>query len=220
MAIKKQNPIPSHIRFAALAVDVVCFRVREGQLEVLLGKVMSEKNAFKGMWAHIGGLVEVNETAEQSVDRLLKDKAGINSIYREQLYTFSSIDRDPRGRVVSVAYIALTNSDQVQNLEQAGVETCWRPVQMLPELAYDHTAMTAVAVERLASKVSYTDIARHFMPREFTLTELQQVYETVLGEGMDKRNFRKKILAQGMLKDTKRTKKQGVMRPATLYSFK
>lgn len=216
----KQNPIPSHIRFAALAVDVVCFRVHNGQLEVLLGKVMSNNNAFKGQWAHIGGLVEVHETAEESVDRLLKDKAGITSIYREQLYTFSDIDRDPRGRVVSVAYIALTHDGELQDLSRGGVETCWRPVTDLPKLAYDHNLITDVAIERLASKIQYTNIAQHLMPATFTLSELQQTYEAVVGEGVDKRNFRKKILAQGILKDTKRTKKQGVMRPATLYAFK
>lgn len=218
--MSKKNPIPSHIRFAALAVDVVCFRVHNGQLEVLLGKVVSPNNAFQGKWAHIGGLVEVDETAEQSVDRLLADKAGIFSIYKEQLYTFSAINRDPRGRVVSVAYIALTHDGDVQDMSRAGVETCWRPVSDLPKLAYDHNEMVTVALDRLASKVAYTDIARHLMPATFTLSELQQTYEAVLGEGVDKRNFRKKILAQGMLKDTKRTKKQGVMRPATLYAFK
>jgi len=218
--MKNKNSIPAHIRFAALAVDVVCFRVREGQLEVLLGKVVSEHNTFQGQWAHIGGLVEVHETAEQAVDRLLNDKAGIPSIYKEQLYTFSSINRDPRGRVVSVAYIALMRDGETQDISRSSVETCWRSVTNLPKLAYDHDEVTAVAIERLESKVQYTNIAQHFMPKTFTLSELQKTYEAVLGEGVDKRNFRKRILAQGVLKDTKRTKKEGVMRPATLYSFK
>lgn len=214
------NPIPASIRFAALAVDIVCFRVVEGKLEVLLGKVTSENNAFKGQWAHIGGLIEVQETAEQAVDRLLADKAGIKKIYKEQLYTFSDIDRDPRGRVVSVAYIALTDGDNIQDIESAGIETVWKPVSELKKLAYDHNHITGVAVERLQSKIIYTDIARYFMPHEFTLSDLQKVYEAVTGEGMDKRNFRKRILALDILKDTKKTIKKGVMRPASLYVFK
>jgi 8-oxo-dGTP diphosphatase len=217
--VKNKNPIPTSIRFAALAVDVVCFRVREGKLEMLLGEVASN-NKFKGQLAHIGGLIHVDETAEQSIDRLLLDKAGFNKIYKEQLYTFSRVNRDPRGRVVSVAYIAFTNNTDTQNLENAGVQTVWRLVQDEPKLAYDHNEITKVAVERLRSKIIYTNIARYLITEEFTLSDLQKVYEAILGEGMDKRNFRKRVLSLGILQDTKRTIKKGVMRPASLYRFK
>jgi 8-oxo-dGTP diphosphatase len=217
---KDTNSIPQEIRFAALAVDVVCFRVVDGDLEVLLGKVATDNNKYKGWWAHIGGLVEIQETAEQAVDRLLRDKAGINKIYKEQLYTFSAINRDPRGRVVSVAYISLTDGTDTQDLAKARVETVWKRVGNLPKLAYDHDEVARVAVERLRSKIMYTDIARYFMPKEFTLSDLQKVYEAVTGEGVDKRNFRKRIISLGILKDTKRTIKKGVMRPAALYTFK
>lgn len=216
----KPNSIPEKIRFAALAVDVVCFRVKDGKLEILLGKVQSETNVFKGKWAHIGGLIEIKETAEDSVKRLLKVKAGINDIYNEQLYTFSSIDRDPRGRVVSVAYIALANNDLEQDFENAGTETVWKTLPINTKLAYDHDEITKIAINRLRSKIIYTDIARYFMPKEFTLSELQKVYEAVTGELVDKRNFRKRILSLNILKDTKKTLKKGVMRPAALYSFK
>ncbi len=217
---KDFKPIPQSIRFAALAVDIVCFRVVEGKLEILLGKVVSDNNVYKNMWAHIGGLIEVHETAEQAVDRLLLDKAGIKNIYKEQLYTFSGVDRDPRGRVVSVSYIALMNPNEVQDLEKAQVENVWKSLNNIPKLGYDHDEITKVAIERLKSKIIYTDIAKHFMPDEFTLSDLQKVYEAVLGEGMDKRNFRKRILSLNILKDTKRTIKKGVMRPASLYKFK
>ena len=150
----------------------------------------------------------------------MADKAGIEKIYKEQLYTFSSIDRDPRGRVVSVAYIALTDGVEAQNLEKAGVETEWQPVSKISKLAYDHDEITKVAVDRLSTKIMYTDIARYLIPKEFTLSDLQKVYEAVTGEGIDKRNFRKRILALNLLKDTKKTIKKGVMRPATLYTFK
>jgi 8-oxo-dGTP diphosphatase len=221
MSVKKNNnPIPPHIRFAALAVDIVCFRVLENNLEILLGKVDSESNTFKGSWAHIGGLIRTEETAEDAVDRLLENKAGIKDIYKEQLYTFSSIDRDPRGRVVSVAYLAFVNSADVQDLVSANVETTWRSLSKLPKLAYDHDEITKVALDRLRSKIIYTDIAKYLMPKKFTLSDLQKVYEAILEEGMDKRNFRKRIIALGILKDTGETIKKGVMRPATLYKFK
>lgn len=216
---KNNNSIPADIRFAALAVDVVCFCVTEGRLEVLLGEVTSS-NSFKGQLAHIGGLIRVDETAEQSVDRLLCDKAGIQDIYKEQLYTFSEINRDPRGRVVAVAYLGFINSKDKQNINKAKTPTVWRSAYEVGKLAYDHNKIIEVAIERLRSKIIYTDIARHLMPKEFTLSDLQKTYEAILGESMDKRNFRKRILSLGLLKDTKRTIKKGVMRPAALYSFK
>ena len=218
--MKDKNPIPQSIRFAALAVDVVCFRVSDGQLEMLLGEVVSLGNKYKGQLAHIGGLIKVKETAEEAVDRLLNDKSGIKKIYREQLYTFSKVDRDPRGRVVSVAYIGLTNKKSLQDFKNARVRTVWKSVYDNSKLAYDHNEITRVAVERLRSKIIYTDIARHLMPKEFTLSDLQKVYEAILGEKMDKRNFRKRILSLGILNDTKHTMKKGVMRPAILYAFK
>jgi len=216
---KDQNPIPVEIRFAALAVDVVCFCVTDGKLEVLLGEVVSN-NTFKGQLAHIGGLIHVDETAEESVDRLLRDKVGIQDIYKEQLYTFSNIDRDPRGRVVAVAYLGFVNSKAEQNTDNAKIPTTWKSVYSVGKLAYDHNNITNVAIERFRSKIIYTDIAKHLMPKEFTLSNLQKTYEAILGEGMDKRNFRKRILSLGLLKDTKKTIKKGVMRPAVLYSFK
>ena len=215
-----QNPLPSAIRFAALAVDAVCFRIHEGNLEVLMGKVTSPHNTFNGQWAHIGGLIQVHETAEEAVTRLLKDKAGITDTYIEQLYTFSNPKRDPRGRVVSVAYIALVNETTEQNALEANIETKWLPIAELPKLAYDHNEMTTIAHDRLMAKIMYTDIVRHLMPKEFTFSDLQKVYEIVLGEVMDKRNFRKRITSLNVLHDTKKTIKKGVMRPASLFSFK
>lgn len=209
----------SELRFAALAVDAVCFRINNSELEVLLGKVVTVSK-YDGYFAHIGGLIRVDETAEEAVDRLLRDKAGIKEIYKEQLYTFSGIDRDPRGRVVSVAYLALAPKGEIEEAGKKSVETKWAPVRGLKGLAYDHDNITKVALERLRSKIIYTDIARHLMPKEFTLSDLQKVYEAVIGESMDKRNFRKRVLSLGNLRDTKRTIKRGVMRPAALYVFK
>lgn len=216
----KKEKQSQNIRFAALAVDVVCFRVFEGRLQVLLGKVNSDENPFNGMWAHIGGLVKADEIAEQSVERLLEDKAGIKDIYKEQLYTFSELERDPRGRVVSVAYIALTADSTVQNLRTARVETKWANADSVQKLGYDHDKILSVAIDRLRAKVTYTDIAKYLVNKKFTLTELQAVYEAILGESLDKRNFRKRILSLGVLREYKKKIKIGVMRPAAVYSFK
>jgi len=216
----KKDPQSTNIHFAALAVDVVCFRVLEGELQVLVGKVVSEENPFKGKWALVGGLVRVDETAEQSVGRLLKDKAGIQGIYNEQLYTFSKVNRDPRGRVVSVAYIAITSDPFIQHLDKAEIETRWFNIKQVPKLGYDHNKLVAVAISRLKTKISYSNIVRYLVNKEFTLTELHSVYEIVLGESLDKRNFRKKILSTDNLKELNKKAKNGVMRPASVYSFK
>jgi 8-oxo-dGTP diphosphatase len=214
-----RNPIPENIRFAALATDIVCFRIINKTLHVLLGKVVSVNNQYKGWWAHVGGLLRAEETADEAVERLLKVKAGINDIFKEQLYTFSAVGRDPRGRVVSVAYLALTREDELKSIDEGEVETTWHPVSTLPKLAYDHDEMTVFALARLQSKIKYTNIIQYLLPKEFTLSELQLAYEIVLGEGLDKRNFRKKVLMSGMVVDTKEIRKKGAMRPAAIYKF-
>lgn len=216
----KKNTQVSKIRFAALAVDLVCLRVLEGELQVLVGKVTSEGNPFKGKWALIGGLVKVDETAEQSVDRLLKDKAGIRSIYKEQVYTFSEINRDPRGRVVSVAYIALTADPFIPDVDKPDIETKWFNVNKIPRLGYDHDKILSITVDRLKNKITYSNIAQHLVNKEFTLSELQSVHEAVIGEAPDKRNFRKRVLSLGILKELNKKVKNGVMRPASAYTFK
>lgn len=218
MNIKKSD---NNLMFAVLAVDVVCFRVIENKIYALIGKVSSE-NKFRDDWALIGGLIRPNETAEQSVDRLLKDKAGVEKVYKEQLYTFSEIDRDPRGRVVSVAYLAFFNDSSKLDLknQKNPIEIDWVDINKIPKLGYDHNSVFKIALDRLKSKIFYTDIARYLLPKEFTFSDLQRVYELLLGESLDKRNFRKRINSMGMIYETGNTIKKGVMRPAGLYSFK
>lgn len=206
------------LRFAVLATDIACFRIIDKKLCVLVGQT-PESSPFPNKWALIGGMIRVDETAEDAVERLLLDKAGIKNIYTEQVHTFSKIDRDPRGRVVSVSYVALTYLDP-QDVSIARLLTKWCGVKDLPKLAYDHDEIMKHSIKHLIFNIKNTDSAKYLLPKEFTLTELQSVYETVVGERMDKRNFRKKILTSGMLKDTKRTKKIGVMRPASLFVFK
>lgn len=204
------------LRFAVVAVDAVCFRVIAGQLCALLGRVTVEPH-YKNRWGLIGGLVLADENADQAVERHLRNKAGIGRIYKEQLYTFSSIGRDPRGRVISVAYLCLAP----EALEQRGgaVKTRWQPVQDVPGLAYDHDEILRTAVERLRARIAYTNIAQHLLPSEFTLGDLQKTYEIILHRALDKRNFRKKVQEAKLVVATAKKVRTGASRPALLYRF-
>lgn len=204
-----------HIKFAVFAVDVALFRIHGGVLEVLVGDVSS--SYFKGMKGLIGGLIDPNETGEEAVKRLLKMKAGISNVYLEQLQTFSEIDRDPKGRVVSTAYIALTNGDPRRSRGEAN--TKWVQVSDIDRLAYDHNHVLLVAVERLRAKLGYTNIAKNLLPPLFTLTELQKTYEEILGKCLDKRNFRRKLLSLGVVVPTGKKTSLNTRRPAELFKF-
>ena len=205
----------SEIKFSIMATDIVLFSFAEKKLRVFVVTVKNDD--FKGMLALPGGLILPNETADDSVLRHMKDKAGVTGIIPEQLYTFSRIDRDPRGRVLSVAYFAAIPENRLENLAKiSGAE--WYEIGKLPHLAYDHDEIVSVAVERLRSKLEYTTIAAGLLPAEFTMTELQDLYEIILGKKFDKRNFRKKILQLGILKETD-LKKGEKHRPAQLYRF-
>jgi 8-oxo-dGTP diphosphatase len=213
--VKKSLKKYSH---AVIATDVAIFTVREGALQVLLIKM--KKEPYRRSWALPGGLIQGTETADQAARRHLGTKAGVRKAYLEQLYTFSRVNRDPFGRVVSVAYIALIPSDNLlltTTDEYADVR--WFPVADLPPLAYDHREIIEYAIRRLAAKLEYTNIASSLLPAEFTLQELQQIYETILGRPLDKRNFRKKLLSLAILKGVSGKKTTGAHRPAQLYAF-
>ncbi len=207
-----------NIHFAVVSTDVACFRIINNELCILIGKA-PKTSPFPDKWALIGGMILINETAEEAVERLLSHKAGIKDIYKEQVHTFSKVNRDPRGRVVSVAYLALTHVDP-QDISKALLETKWCSVKKLPKLAYDHEDIKKYALKALRLGVQNNDSSKYLLPKEFTLSELQSVHDIVVGEKTDKRNFRKRILSQKVLKDTKKKRKLGVMRPAILYSFK
>lgn len=203
---------------AVTAVDIVLFRVHNNELQVLLLKLKEEP--FEGSLALPGGLVTHKEPLEDSALRHLKNKMGIEKpVYMEQLYTFGNPERDPLGWVVSVAYLGLVSEDLNLKIapRYAGYE--WLSVKHIPDLAYDHEDIVAMAVKRLQSKMSYTNIVQFLIGKEFTLTELQQIYELVTEKELDKRNFRKKILALKIIKPLKAMRKDGPQRPARLYSF-
>jgi 8-oxo-dGTP diphosphatase len=212
----------THLRFAVLAADVALFTVFEDQLLVRL-MMVDRPPYFTNIPALPGGLVLPTETAEATAKRIVTERAVVDAskVYLEQLATFSDLKRDPRGRVVAVAYLAtvpyesLTTSECSINVGS----TFWVPVKEVKKLAYDHTEMLDVALTRLRSRIHYTTLASKLLPKEFTLTELERTYECILGNELDKRNFRKKILKLGVLKATGKKRALGAYRPAELYRF-
>ncbi len=205
---------PQNIRFAVVATDAAVFRIHDGALQVLLGRVNVPPH-FIDAWGLIGGLVLPQETAEDSVARHLGNKAGIADVYLEQLASFSRIDRDPRGRVVSLAFLGLLHGEP--DLARGAA---WWPVRKAPKLAYDHDEILAAAIERMQARIGYTNIAQHLLDKRFTMTELQTVYEAVLAKALDKRNFRAKVQQIGLVKETGEQRRAGASRPAALFAFK
>jgi len=201
---------------ASLAVDVIVLTIAEGQLLTLLVKVRD--GPFAGRWAFPGGLVGGDESLEAAAMRELSAQTGLRGTYLEQLRTFGDPDRDPRARVVSTAYFALVPDRSAVQTRGKYAGVAWFPVKRLPPLAYDHDAMARAVLERLRAKLEYTNIVYSLLPPEFTLGELQEVYEIILGRALDRRNFRKKILATGLLRALAR-QRRGPHRPATLYAF-
>ena len=213
---------------SSVTVDVVAFTARADRLHVLL--VRRGVWPFAGRWALPGGFVRGDEDLDAAARRELCEETGLaGAAYLEQLYTFGAPDRDPRTRVISVAYYALLpgpDSGLPVIEPQAGTDAAearWWPVEAVlageEPLAFDHNEILAFALARLRAKLGYTSVAYALLPEEFTLSELQRVYEIILGRALDKRNFRKKMLAAGILEATPRQKREGAHRPAQLYRF-
>ena len=204
--------------FAVIATDVVILTIRGRSLQALLIKM--KKKPFASMWAAPGGLVKPGESVDAAAKRHLAEKAGVKNVYLEQLYAFGRVDRDPFGRVVSVAYFALVPPDGVRlsTTEEYG-DVRFFPVDTLPALAYDHREVIETAIRRLKSKIGYTNIAYSLLPHNFTLTELQDVYEIILGRPIDKRNFRKKLSTLRLVQPTGKRQSGAANRPAALYRF-
>jgi len=202
----------------ALTVDCVVFALDDGELKVLL--IQRDLPPFAGTWALPGGFVRMEEGLEEAARRELAEETGLQDIFLEQLYTFGGVDRDPRGRVVSVAYYALVNlaAHRVQASTDARL-AAWFAVSEVPTLAFDHEQILAAALARLKGKVRYEPIGFELLPAHFTLSQIQQLYETVLERTLDKRNFRKKILTMGVLVETDEIQQDVAHRAARLYRF-
>jgi len=203
----------------AVTTDIVIFTIRQDELKVLL--INRGLPPYQGMWALPGGFVNLDESLEEGARRELEEETGVADVYLEQLYTFGEPDRDPRERVITVAYYALVPTDEIDIKAGSDAEgVSWIGTQDLPKLAFDHQDILDMAYERLSAKLDYSTIAFQFMPRDFTLSELQHVYEVILREPMDKRNFRKRILGLDLIEETGKDKRDGAHRPAKLYRVK
>jgi 8-oxo-dGTP diphosphatase len=203
--------------YPATSVDVVIFTLRADDLQVLL--VRRKHAPFEGRWAIPGGFVEADESLEAAARRELKEETGVRDVYLEQLYTFGDPKRDPRGRVVTVAYLALVPAPLAVQAGDDASDARWWSVYKLPSLAFDHAKILQYALQRLRYKLEYTAAGFQLLPPSFTLTEIQKAYEIVLGEPLDKRNFRRRIAEADILEETgASTLSRG--RPAKLYRFR
>lgn len=203
----------------AVAADLAIFTIREDALELLLIERAAEP--FAGRWALPGGFVRETEDLAAAAARELHEETGVEHAYLEQVGAFGAPGRDPRERVISIAYFAIVTEDLA--VARAGSDARsvrWWPTDSLPELAFDHAAIVAAARQRLVDKVRRTTLALQFLAPEFTLSELQRVHELVLGEAIDKRNFRKWIAGLGYIEPTGRERRGGQFRPAALYRAK
>ena len=201
----------------AVTTDVVVFSILDGRLSILL--VRRANPPHQGEWALPGGFLNIDEDLDACAARELQEETGISGVYLEQLYTFGATDRDPRERVISVTYYALVPQDALTPVRAASdaADVGWHPFDRLPPLAFDHAEIIESAHSRLVAKLDYSTIAFQFMPQTFTLSELQAVYEVLLNQPIDKRNFRKRILSLDLIEETGAQRRNGKHRPAREY---
>lgn len=198
-----------------VTVDIVVFTIEDGTLKVLL--VRREREPAKGELSLPGGFIWENETSAQAALRILKDKANVQNIFIEQLYTFDDPKRDSRGHVITISHFALAPAEKLQNLADNAL---LQPVSEVKQLPFDHSAILAYSVKRLRNKLGYSNVAYSLLPELFTLSQLQEVYEVILGHPVDKRNFRKKIMSLEIIEPTEQKLSGRRNRPARLYKFK
>ena len=198
-----------------VALVVVIFTVESGTLQVLL--IRRSAPPFQGFWALPGGVFGGHEALGEAAARRLVEETGLEDVYLEQLYTFT--DLEPHLPAVAVTYFALVNHTQARLQQRRRWRPAWHAVVSLPELAFNNRAVIDYALTRLRYKLEYTNVAYSLLPETFTLSELQRVYESILGRPLDKRNFRKWILARGIVRPTGGTRSEGAHRPARLYAF-
>lgn len=200
----------------AVTVDIVVFRLQAGRFEVLL--IRRGQAPYEGLWALPGGFVGIDESLRRAAWRELREETGVNAAYLEQLYTFGRPGRDPRERVISVAYLALLPpGNYAIGAGSDAADVDWWPVGDPPALAFDHARILDRALERVRGRLAYSSMALQLMPAEFTMSELQGAYEAILGEPQDRRNFRKKIRSLRVVEAAGKNRRQGAHRPAQLY---
>jgi 8-oxo-dGTP diphosphatase len=198
-----------------VAVIVVILTVADDELRVLL--IHRSGEPFLGSWALPGGLLHPEESLAHAAARKLVEETGVADVYLEQLYSFDGLD--PERESVAVAYFALVDASRVRLRAEATWEPAWHAVERLPELAFANQEVVDYALTRLRNKLEYTNVAYSLMPASFTLSDLQAVYESIFGRQFDKRNFRRRMLSQGIIRPTGKTVARGAHRPAELFEF-
>ena len=199
-------------------MDCVVFGFDDGELKVLL--IERALEPFKGKWALPGGFVRVDETLDDAARRELGEEAGLKDVFLEQLYTFGTVDRDPRERIVSVAYYALVKlAAHDTKAATDAADARWYPISKVPKLAFDHADILGAAVKRLRGKLGYAPVGYELLPRSFTLRQLQDIHEAILGRALNKDSFRRRMLAGGHLRATGQREADVAYRPAELYRF-
>lgn len=203
----------------AVTVDCVIFGYEKNSLKLLLIKRALEP--FKGKWALPGGFVKMDETLDEAAQRELTEETGLQQVYMEQMFTFGAIDRDPRDRVISIAYLALVNlSDAAQvKGDTDAEEAAWYDVNELPKLAFDHQEIVKLALERLRGKITYQPIVFELLPKKFVFSDLENIYATILQMDINRRNFRTKMMATGLVEELNEYMTNVSFRPPKLYRY-
>ncbi|MXV52801.1 NUDIX domain-containing protein [Pedobacter sp. HMF7647] len=205
---------------SVFTIDCVIFGFDEGELKILM--IERNEEPYKNWWALPGYYVGQDEGIDHAAERILYELTGLRDIYMEQLYTFGDVHRHPNGRVITVAYYAMIRLNGQKDLKPVtnyARKAFWAPVNELPELAYDHSQIFKKSLEKVRRKISYQPIAFELLPEKFTLTQLQHLYEVILNKKLDKRNFRKKMLNYGILRELNEKQRGVSYRAAKLYKF-
>jgi 8-oxo-dGTP diphosphatase len=205
---------------STFSIDCVVFGFDEGELKILL--IERNEEPFKDWCALPGNIVGEDESLDQSASRILKELTGLGDIFMEQFYTFGAVNRHPQGRVISIAYYALLRlggEKAVKPISSYAKKAFWKNINDLPKLAFDHQEIFEKGLEKIKRRIKHQPIAFELLPEKFTLTQLQNVYELILGKKLDKRNFRKKMLSFGVLKELDEKQKGVSFRAAMLYKF-
>jgi len=196
------------------------FTVEKGTLKILLER--KKEDPYKGYWQLPNELLNKNETLDQKITEILKQKIGIDSIYKEQSYTFSDIKRNPNERVIATSYIGIIDSKTIELKKEdlKNNDTEWFSISEIPKMAFDHKIIIENAIEKLRTRLVNSNVLKNLFPSDFTLPELQNVYENILNKKLDRRNFRKKFIALNIIEDTGYKNEGASGRPAKLYKFK
>lgn len=207
---------PQRLADTQVTSDVVVFTIENGLLKVLV--IRRNEQPYINSQSLPGGFIWQDETAAQAALRVLKDKTRVQNVFIEQLCTFDDSSRDPRGRIVSIAHFALVPAEKLR-ASKLVTNAKLLPISQATDLAFDHDDILSYAIKRLRTKLGYSNIAYSLLPKLFTLSQLQEIYEVILGHSVDKRNFRKKILSLGIIEPTSQQLTGRKHRPARLFRF-